>query len=317
MDLARYVDALNLLGDENRLRLCALLRERDMTVTDLVRVTELPQSRVSTHLGRLREAGVVRDRRVGLNAIYTLSIEGLPTAAKALLEEATKVDDPTLASDRKRLRALDDERRGALPETFVGEMERHYSPGRTWESLAFGMAALFRAGDVLDVGSGDGAVASFLAPGCRSLTCVDANPRMVEAAATRLARFEHARCVQADAEALPFTAERFDVAVVFHTLTYAAHPSRVVAECARVLRPGGRLVVLSLDAYEAVEGAPTWGARHAGFSPAKLRAMVTRAGLALTSCEVVCRERRRVQFQVVLATADKGEVAPSRKARSR
>lgn len=317
MDLAAYIDALNLLGDENRLRLCALLGERDLTVTDLMRVMELPQSRVSTHLGRLREAGVVRDRRVGPNAIYSLSADTLPPAVKALLDEATRSDDATLASDRARLRALDEERRGALPDSFAGEMERHYSPGRTWESLAVGMAALLRAGDVIDVGSGDGAVAALLAPGCKTLTCVDANERMVEAASARLARFEHVRCVAADAEALPFEDARFDVAVVFHTLTYAEHPSRVLSECARVLRPGGRLVVLSLDAHEVTDATGSYGARHAGFSPSRLRAMVTRAGLVTASCDVVCRERRKPHFQVVLAAADKGGVTPSRKARSR
>ena len=65
MSLSAYVDTLNLLGDESRLRLCALLRERELCVTDLVRVTGIAQSRVSTHLGRLREAGFVHDRRNG------------------------------------------------------------------------------------------------------------------------------------------------------------------------------------------------------------------------------------------------------------
>ncbi len=316
MDLARYVDALNLLGDENRLRLCALLGERDMTVTELVRVTELPQSRVSTHLGRLRDAGVVRDRRVGTNAFYSLSLEAFPPAAKALLEEATRGDDPTIASDRRRLAALDAERRGALPEAFAGEMERHYSPGRTWESLVHGMTALLDMGDVLDVGSGDGAVSGFLAPRCRSVTCIDASARMVEAASRRLASFSHARCVNADAEEMPFKDASFDVALVFHTLVYAEHPSRVVDECARVLRPGGRLVALSLDAHEP-DATASYGARHAGFSPRKLGAMVSRSGFELASCEVVCREHRGAHFQVVLAVAHKPASARSRKVNPR
>ena len=70
MSLSPYVDTLNLLGDESRLRLCALLRERELCVTDLVRVTGMAQSRVSTHLGRLREAGFVRDRRNGTQCFY-------------------------------------------------------------------------------------------------------------------------------------------------------------------------------------------------------------------------------------------------------
>src|SRR5271167_3886792 len=177
MNLSGYVGTLNLLGDESRIRLCALLGERELTVTDLVRVTGITQSRVSTHLARLREGGFVRDRRDGQRSFYVLAKESLPGTAKALLDEATRSSDPTLEGDKQRLSALDAERRGGLPESFAGEMERHYSPGRTWQSLAAGFAALLELGDVLDVGSGDGAAAACLAPHCRSLTCIDANSR--------------------------------------------------------------------------------------------------------------------------------------------
>jgi SAM-dependent methyltransferase len=305
MNLAHYVGALNLLGDESRLRLCVLLRERELAVTDLVRVTGISQSRVSTHLARLREGGFVRDRREGQHAFYELCLEALPAAARGVLDEAAAGDDATLQADQRRLRELDAERRGALPEAFVGEMERHYSPGRTWQSFAAGLAGLLRLGDVLDVGSGDGAAASALVPYCRSLTCVDASARMVDAARERLARHPRARALVADAQALPFEACTFDVVVLFHTLTYAEHPAKVLAECARVLRPGGRAVLLSLDKHAQQALTARYGERHAGFSPRSLRALLTRAGLAVAACEVACREARKPHFQVVLAIADK------------
>lgn len=305
MDLAQYVGTLNLLGDESRLRLCALLRERELSVTDLVRVTGLSQSRVSTHLARLKEAGFVRDRREGQHAYYGLSLDALPGAARSLLAEAVEGADPTLEGDLRRLRALEAERRGALPDSFVGEMERHYSPGRTWESLAAGFAALLRLGDVLDVGSGDGAAAVSLAPRCRSLTCVDTSPRMIEAATARLARFAHARALVADAHDLPFADGSFDSVLAFHTLTYAERPERTLEECARVLRPGGRVVLLSLDAHRQREVTAPFGERHAGFAPASLGSMLTRAGLAVVSSGVACREAKKPHFQVVLAIADK------------
>lgn len=309
MNLAHYVGALNLLGDESRLRLCVLLRGRELTVTDLVRVTGISQSRVSTHLARLREGGFVRDRREGQHAYYALCPEALPTGARGVLDEATAGDDATLARDQRRLHELDAERRGALPEAFVGEMERHYSPGRTWQSFAAGLAGLLRLGDVLDVGSGDGAAASALVPYCRSLTCVDASAPMVEAARRRLARHPAARALVADAHALPFAAASFDVAVVFHTLTYAEQPAKVLAECARVLRPGGRAVLLSLDKHAEAALTARYGERHAGFSPRSLRTLLTRAGLAVVTCEVASREARKPHFQVVLAIADKPPTA--------
>ena len=131
MRLSNYADALNLLGDENRLRLCALLGERELCVTDLVRVTGISQSRVSTHLGRLREAGFVRDRRQGTQCFYALAPDTVPEPVKALLDEAAKSSDPTLAADQRRLLEFEAERRGGLPESVTDDFERDYSPGRT------------------------------------------------------------------------------------------------------------------------------------------------------------------------------------------
>lgn len=311
MNLSRYVGTLNLLGDESRIRLCALLQERELSVTDLVRVTGISQSRVSTHLARLREGGFVRDRRDGQHAFYALATDTMPETARTVLEGATRSADPTLEGDRRRLSELEAERRGHLPESFVGEMDRHYSPGRTWQSLAVGLAALLRLGDVLDVGSGDGAVAGYLAPYCRSLTCVDESARMIEAAARRLANHAGARAELADAHDLPFRAASFDAVIAFHTLTYAERPQRVLEECARVLRPGGRLVILSLDHHEQAEVTAPYGERHPGFSPRSLRTLVSRAGLDVTFCDVACRESKKPHFQVVLAIAEKSKPASS------
>ncbi|MGK3963898.1 ArsR/SmtB family transcription factor [Sorangium sp. So ce118] len=315
MGLSEYIETLNLLGDESRIRLCVLLRERELRVTDLVRVTGIAQSRVSTHLGRLREAGFVRDRRQGPQSFYTLAVDTLPGTAKALLDDATRSADPTLEGDQRRLLELDAERRGGLPESFAGEMEKHYSPGRTWQSLAAGIAALLRLGDVLDVGSGDGAAAGSLAPYCRSLTCIDSSSRMIESAKERFSTRPHVRAQVADAHELPFRDASFDSVLVFHTLTYAEHPPRVLEECARVLRPGGRVVVLSLDAHQQREVTAPYGERHPGFSPSDLRAMLTHVGLDVVVSDVACRESKKPHFQVVLAIADKPTPGPSRNAK--
>ena len=101
---------------------------------------------------------------------------------------------------------------------------REYSPGRSWQSLTVGIAALLRLGDVLDVGSGDGAAATALAPYCRSLTCIDTNERLIAAARDRLSRHANVRAQVADAHALPFGDASFDSVLVFHTLTYLSSP---------------------------------------------------------------------------------------------
>lgn len=304
MRLDRSVEALGLLADESRLRLCVLLLERELCVSDLVKITGISQSRVSTHLGRLREAGVVRDRRQGVQSFYTLAIAGLPASLQGLLDEARDADDPTLEGDRRKLAELEAERRGdAVPAG--DDLERDYSPGRTWCSLAAGLSGLLSLGDVLDVGSGDGAAATMVAPYCRTLTCVDVNTRMLEAAKDRLAKHAHVRVERADAHDLPFARASFDCLLLFHTLTYTERPQRALEECARVLRPGGKLVLLCLDEHQQPEVTTPYGERHQGFSRAALAEMLTSATLEPRSVEIACREVRKPRLQVLLAVAHK------------
>jgi SAM-dependent methyltransferase len=317
VDLTSYVETLNVLGDESRLRLCALLRGRELCVSDLVHITGISQSRVSTHLGRLRDAGFLLDRRKGTQSLYTLALESLPSTAKAVLGDAAITGDPTLANDQQRLLELDAERREGLAPSALDELERYYSPGRTWQSLAAGLAALLQLGDVLDAGSGDGAAASALAPYCRSLTCIDTNARSIEVASDRLARFPHARALVADAHALPFESEAFDAVLLFHTLTYAEQPARALHECARVLRPGGRLSLLCLDQHEQHEVSARHAELHPGFSPRTLRGLVARTGLEVVSADVACREAKKPHYRVVLAIADKPRAASAKSKRTR
>lgn len=307
MSISEYVDTLNALADESRLRLCALLRHRELCVTDLVRVTGMAQSRVSTHLGRLREVGVVRDRRHGTQSFYTLAEDALPQAARAVLDGARESADPILKGDERRLRELEAERRDGLPDWAGEDLERYYSPGRTWQSLAAGISALLTLGDVLDVGAGDGAAAAALAPYCKSLTLVDLNERLVEVARERLASFPHAKCEVADALALPFSDAAFDHVLLFHTLTYAADPKQTLAECARVLRPGGRLVLLCLNRHEQTDITARYGEVHPGFSPDELRELVAGAGLTVTRAHVACREPKKPHLEVVLAVGERAQ----------
>jgi ArsR family transcriptional regulator len=317
MELGNYAEALSLLGDESRLRLCALLAERELCVSELVRVTGMAQSRVSTHLARLRDAGFLRHRRDGTQAFYGLAREGLTGPVRGLLLEVSTSSDRTLQADRERLAALDAERHEGLPESAILELDRDYSPGRTWQSLALGAASLLRLGDVLDVGCGDGAVASVLAPYCRTLTCIDNDERALQAASDRLASHTQAVVQAADVHALPFVDESFDDVLIFHTLTYAEHPARALAECARVLRPSGRAVLLCLDQHEEHEISAAYGLLHPGFSVRKVRALLQGAGLNVSRAEIACKEARKPHLRVVLAEAEKPGRAADRSSSAR
>ncbi|MDQ3032800.1 MAG: metalloregulator ArsR/SmtB family transcription factor [Myxococcota bacterium] len=320
MDLGSATNLLSLLGDPTRVRLVALLAREELSVAELVEAIGVAQSRVSTHLGRLREGGLVRDRKEGTSAFYSLAESAMPEPARKVLELVRgEVKDATLDADARRAAAIVKRRRTGLgwPESVAGSMERHYSPGRTWESMTRGILGLVSAGDVLDVGCGDGTVAALIAARSRSVTCLDRSLRMLEAAKERLAGAPNVRFESGDLHALPMADESFDVVLLFHVLTCADDPARALAEAARVLRPGGSVAVLALDHHDAAELTGSYGHVHPGFRPRKLGSMLAAAGLMVEHCEVTSRERREPFFQVVSASARKPGAPASRSSSSR
>jgi ubiquinone/menaquinone biosynthesis C-methylase UbiE/DNA-binding transcriptional ArsR family regulator len=311
LSLGATSDLLGLLAEPSRVRLLALLGDNELTGNELCSVTELGQSRVSTHLGRLRDAGLVRDRRAGGSTYYRMANGDLPAPARKLWSVvAADLDDAQLATDRRRcaavLRARADARKGdRWPDSVAGEMERHYSPGRTWEALARGLIGLCDLGDVLDAGAGDGATAELLAPRARTITCIDVSETLIDAARVRLAGHANVRAEVADLHALPFPDASFDQILLLNVLTHLRAPAQALGELARALRPGGRLALVTLAAHEHLEVTAAYGHVTAGFKPAEIRKLLEKAGLAVEQCAVTSREKRAPQFEVVTAFAEK------------
>ena len=305
-NLASTIDLLNLFSDSTRVRLMALLAREELSVAELTSVTQLPQSRVSTHLGKLREADVLRDRRAGASTFYALNEAGMPDEARKVWSlVSTEVDDAVLETDRKRCEAILRARNGngRWPDVVAGEMERHYSPGRTWEATARGFVGLLSLGDVLDVGAGDGTIAELLAPRSKSYVAIDVSEKLITAARERLSAMKNVRCALADGHALPFEDASFDQVLLFNVLTCAEQPPKVLAEVARVLRRRGTAAVITLDAHDHAAVTAGYAHVHPGFRPNKLAKMLEKAGLTVRQCEVTSRERRAPHFNVVTAFA--------------
>ena len=299
---------LHLFGDPTRVRLLNLVAQEELTVAELTTITELQQPRVSTHLGKLREAGLVRDRKVGASTYYSVNEETMPPAARALWKLLrSQIQDDVIDSDKKRMQQLVRARDKAQswPDAVAGQMERYYSPGRTWEATARGLIGLLKLGDVLDAGSGDGAIAQLLAPRSKSVTCFDRSERVMAAARQRLGREGNVRFAVGDLHELGFGEAQFDQVLLFNVLTYAHTPARVIAEAARVLRPGGDLVVVTLEAHQQEDVVAAYQHVNNGFSVLALKKMLQKAGLAVESCAVSSREKREPHFQVITAVAHK------------
>ena len=302
MDLEGWSSRLKVFADATRVRLLALLAREELTVAELSASTQLAQPRVSTHLAKLKEAGLVRDRRAGVSAYYRYEEDALDPAQRALWASISAgSDDPLLRQDAERvpgvlaMRAADQN----WADSVAGDMERHYSPGRTWEALARSALPLLEPGDVLDIASGDGVLAELLAPHAGRYVCVDASQRVVAAASERLRRYPNVEVREGDMHALPFAAASFDLVVLMHALTYADKPAQAVAEAARVLRPGGRLLLSSLARHEHRSAVQAFGHVNLGFSARELRKFAEKAGLAVGNVESVTRERRPPHFEVI------------------
>src|ERR1700753_9574 len=188
LDLATASGVLRLLADATRVRLLALLEREELTVAELAAILHLAQPRVSTHLAKLKEAELVRDRRAGVSAYYRANAEADPTLAALVASLRGTLSHALLREDAERLPAVlaQRARTEGWADTVAGDMERHYSPGRTWETVARAFMQLLETGDVLDIASGDGLTAELLAPHARSIVCIDSSDRVVEAARMRL-----------------------------------------------------------------------------------------------------------------------------------
>ena len=308
LDLAATSALLRLLSDPTRVRLLALLEREELTVAELSAVLRLAQPRVSTHLAKLKEAGLVRDRRSGVSSYYRYNSEIDPEENALLLALKESVDDALLRDDESRLPSVLAKRARAegWADTVAGDMERHYSPGRTWEALARGMTQLVETGDVLDIASGDGVLAELLAPRAHSIVCVDASERVVAAARVaaqdirqcRGARRRHARPRFPGEELRPGFADARP-----HLQREARHGDRRSRARAAPRRPSAR--------------------RHAGPSCAPFRGRAVRssqsrlqtrgtarvcaraAKLDVVACERLTRERRPPHFEVLSLLARK------------
>src|SRR5690242_3028601 len=307
LDLAEATSLLRLLSDSTRVRLLALLRREELTVAEISSVLGLAQPRVSTHLAKLKEAGLVRDRRAGVSAYYRINDTDEDGAFELLRALEQGVDDALLASDAQRLpnvlarRA----RERGWADSVAGDMERHYSPGRTWETLARTLLQLLETGDVLDIASGDGVLAELLAPHAHSIVCVDSSERVVTAARERLKSFRNDEVVEGDMQALELGKRRFDLVLMMHALTYSDRPQQAIVEAAHALKGGGRLLAATLAKHAHRAAVAPFDHKNLGFKREDLTGFARKAGLEVLHCERISREARSPHFEVLSLLAKK------------
>jgi ArsR family transcriptional regulator len=295
---------MRLLSDPVRLRLLLLLEREALSVAELQQILAMGQSTISTHLAQLKKADLVKDRRTGKSILYRLK----PPKPAALLDllRAAAAEIPETQTDRAgldlALRKRQDRMRAYFDE-LAGRFGRQYVPGRSWQGLAETLLDLMPPMVIADLGAGEGTFSQLLARRARKVIAVDNSDKMV-AFGSDLAKRHGLSNLEyrlGDMENPPIRAGSVDLAFFSQSLHHAQHPDRAAAAAWRILRPGGRIVVLDLLTHHFEQARELYADIWLGFSEVELESFLKGAGFTRIRTAVVHRESEPPHFETVLA----------------
>jgi ArsR family transcriptional regulator len=298
------------LADETRLRLLRVLERESLSVQELCGVLRLPQSTVSRHLKTLSGQGWLTSRRQGTASFYAFAPEAAAGARRLWRLARAETDGwAAVAQDELRLEARLKARRAGAQEFFAGaaqawEALRAELYGARFEREALG-ALLPPAWTVADLGCGAGTLAAALAPHVKRVIGVDQSAAMLRTARRRLDGAANVELHRGELEALPLPAASCDAALAVLVLSYVPEVAPVLTEAARILKPGGRLVLVDLARHDDQDFARRLGQARLGFTHDELTRALAAAGLAGAAVRPLPPEPGVKGPALLLATAQK------------
>ncbi|MBV8521192.1 MAG: metalloregulator ArsR/SmtB family transcription factor [Acetobacteraceae bacterium] len=280
----RLLASLRATAEPTRFRLLALAASGAFCVSEYCEILGQSQPRVSRHLKLLCDAGLLERSREGPNVWFTVPEDEAGAIARALVALLSS-DDPILAADRRQAARVLSERARIASDSLKrrrADWDEMRALGLPADLIETSVLALLPAkfDRLLDIGTGTGRLLELLAPRARSALGIDASAAMLALARARLARAELPHCTvrQGDMYRLPIVAGCMDLAVLQMVLHYAEDPQAVLAEAARVLRPGGLLLVIDLAAHSRDDLTRSFAHRWPGFSPDAMHRLLVGAG---------------------------------------
>jgi len=303
------VKILKVVAEPNRLRILLLLRAEELSVAELQEILTMGQSTISTHLSQLKNAGLVEDRRTGKSSLYRLTTSGGGAVLDQLLDRA-KSEIPEAPADRLAMRGVLKKRQDKMRSFFdsvAGRLGKDYVPGKSWKSIAEALLRLMPPMVIADLGAGEGAFSLLLAQRAKKVIAVDTSAKMIEVAREQALRngVKNVEFRLGDMEEVPIKAATVDLVWISQSLHHALHPGRALAEANRILRPGGRIVILDLVKHRFEEARELYADEWLGFSETDLESMLEEAGFHDVQTSVVYKEPETPNFQTLLAVADK------------
>ena len=278
------LDHLAALADTTRSRILLLLDRHELTVSELCGIVQLPQSTVSRHLKALADAGWIAARAEGTSHLYTMTRDELDGSARRLwlLVREQVGPTPAAAQDQRRLQVALAERRTKSQEFFsssAGQWDR-VRDELFGDRFHLGALAAFAEAEwtVGDLGCGTGTVSAALAPFVARVVAVDGSAAMLQAARKRLQGFDNVDLRRGELESLPIDDARLDAATLMLVLHHVPEPERALAEASRVLKPGGRVVLVDMLPHDRESYRQQMGHVWLGFSDEHVRRLLASTG---------------------------------------
>ncbi|MDK2857486.1 MAG: hypothetical protein PWQ29_1144 [Verrucomicrobiota bacterium] len=302
------LEVFRALGDEARLRILRAVEVAELSVAEIVQTLKMPQSSVSRHLKPLRDSNLLETRRDGTSVYYRRGpVFQDPVFAQLMSDKLAELRGAS--RDRAAVdRALERRRRESI-NFFDGIAGRYGSltqPGGGWQALAAALAAGFSGKTVADIGCGEGDLTLLLARFAKRVVAVDLSTQMLRVVQERSAEAGLTRRVTVetgDLEKLPLVDSSMDAVFVSQVLHHTAQPGKALAEAARILNPGGRLILLDLAQHDQEWAHKEWADQWLGFDERDLRGWLKDAGLRIEVFQTL--EGPTPAFSVFMAVAEK------------
>ena len=302
---------LRALSDPTRLRIVALLEKNELSVNELQEITRMGQSRISTHLGLLQDAGLVRSRRDGKRTFYKLD-PGVENGSDEFIELAIRGarELPEREGDTINLKRILSRRREQAQIFFnqiAGRFDRVYGPGRSWQAFGHLLLRILPPVTVADLGSGEGLLSELLARRCRKVIAVDNSEKIVEfgAAKARKNGLKNLEFRLGNLEEPPIDVSSVDLAILSQALHHAEDPARALQAAYRIVKPRGQILILDLVKHKFEKARELYGDRWLGFAESDLHRWLEQAGFKKIEISVVAREEQPPHFETILAGAEK------------
>ena len=311
--MASILKWLRLLSDPGRVRILLLLEKEELSVAELQAILSMAQSSLSTHLAQLKQAGLVEDRRNGKNILYRLKdVRGSERAVVDHLRQVFRnaIDEiPEAAADQDALRLTLKKREDKMRSYFdglAGRFGREYLPGRSWQGLAETLLKLLPPMVIADLGAGEGTFSQLLAQRARQVIAVDNSEKMVEFGRELAVRHGVTNLDYrvGDLENPPIDPESVDLAFFSQSLHHAPHPQKAVDAARRILKPGGRIVILDLVRHNFEEARELYADLWLGFAEVEIDEYLRKAGFRNIEISVVHKEEQSPFLETLLGIAE-------------